>query len=255
MLVHSFSPPGRPADRWFEDFAAFAELFGVVAERGRVHPISVVGDVHLHLGWVSDVPHPLAAAPALGPRFDRAFAFARGLHADHRRKKTEIPYISHLMGVTSLVLEDGGGEDEAIAALLHDAVEDQGGQQTLGQIHQLFGEHVAAIVEACSDTDVTPKPPWRERKETYIAHLRDPELPIGTIRVSLADKLHNARAILFDLRAGHDVFSRFNARPDEVQWYYDALATTFVDLTDSPMADELRRLVDDIQRERGARQR
>ena len=154
--------------------------------------------------------------------------------------------MSHLMGVASLVLEDGGDEDEAIAALLHDAVENQGGQPTLGRIRQLFGERVARIVAACSDTDVTPKPPYRERKEAYVAHLRDPELPAGAIRVSLADKLHNARAILFDLRAGHDVFSRFTAGRADQRWYYDALATTFADISDSPMVAELRRVADEI---------
>ena len=184
--------------------------------------------------------------PPLGPRFDRAFAPVRELHAMQRRKGAEIPYISHLMGVASLVLEDGGDEDEAIAALLHDAVEDQGGKPTLARIRQLFGERVARIVAACSDTDVTPKPPWRERKEAYIAHLRDPDLPAGAIRVSLADKLHNARAILFDLRAGHDVFDRFSAGREEQRWYYDKLASTFADLADSPMVPELRRVVDDL---------
>jgi (p)ppGpp synthase/HD superfamily hydrolase len=136
----------------------------------------------------------MAAAPPLGPRFDRAFAFARELHADQPRKQTTIPYVSHLMGVASLVLEDGGDEDEAIAALLHDAVEDQGGQRTLARVRKLFGQRVALIVEACSDTDVAPKPPWQERKASYIAHLRDPETSSSAIRVSLADKLHNASA-------------------------------------------------------------
>ena len=130
--------------------------------------------------------------------------------------------------------------------MLHDAVEDQGGARTLGQIRQLFGTRVADIVEACSDTDETPKPPWRRRKEDYIAHLHDPELPPGTLRVSLADKLHNARAILFDLRAGQDVYSRFSAPHDQQQWYYDALATAFAELTDSPMVAELRRVVDEL---------
>ena len=150
------------------------------------------------------------------------------------------------MGVASLVLEDGGDEDEAVAALLHDAVEDQGGQQTLTRIAGLFGDRVAGIVAACSDTDATPKPPWRERKEAYIAHLRDPELPAGALRVSLADKLHNARAMLFDQRAGHDVFARFSAGRADQHWYYDALAATFGDLSDSPMVAELRRVVDEL---------
>jgi hypothetical protein len=242
MLVHSFSR----ADAWFEDFAAFAALYGATASKGSTLSVCDFDDVALHLGWVSDTPRPLDPAPPVGPRFDRAFALARELHGAHARKETEIPYISHLMGVASLVLEDGGDEDEAIAALLHDAVEDQGGQKTLGRIRQLFGERVAQIVAACSDTDVTPKPPWRERKEAYVAHLRSSELPAGAIRVSLADKLHNARAILFDLRAGHDVFARFSAGREDQHWYYDALAKTFAELTDSPMAAELRRVVDEL---------
>jgi len=182
----------------------------------------------------------------LGPRFDRAFALARELHANQVRKGTQIPYISHLMGVASLVLEDGGDEDEAIAALLHDAVEDQGGRRTLGRIREQFGERVAGLVEACSDTDEVPKPPWRTRKEAYIVHLRDPGLPAGAIRVSLADKLHNARAILFDLRAGHDVFASFNAGREDQGWYYGELADTFAELTAGPMAAELRRVVGEI---------
>lgn len=101
-------------------------------------------------------------------------------------------------------------------------------------------------MEACSDADRVPKPPWRERKERYIAHLHDDDLPDGALRVSLADKLHNARAILFDLEAGHDVFDRFNAKRAEVLWYYDALAEAFAELGGGPMAAELRRVVDSI---------
>lgn len=101
-------------------------------------------------------------------------------------------------------------------------------------------------MKACSDTDRVPKPPWRARKEAYIAHLHDDDLPDGTLRVSLADKLHNARAILFDLEAGHDVFDRFNAGRTEVLWYYTALAEAFAELSDSPMVAELRRVVDSI---------
>lgn len=196
---------------------------------------------------MSDTPRQLDTAPPVGPRFDRAFALASELHAAQRRKGTEIPYISHLMGVASLVLEDGGDEDEAIAALLHDAVEDQGGQATLGRIRRQFGKRVAAIVEACSDTDVRPKPEWHERKKAYIAHLHDPDLPAGTVRVSLADKLHNARAILFDLRAGRDVFDRFSAGREDQLWYYGALADAFAKVSDSPMVAELRRVVDELR--------
>jgi hypothetical protein len=251
MLVHSFSTPNPESrrDAWFEDFAAFAALYGVSATKGSIVRAGRLGDVTLHLGWVSDVPRlpdPRAAGVVLGARFDHAVALTRQLHACQLRKGTEIPYVSHLLGVASLVLEDGGDEDEAIAALLHDAVEDQGGEGALKQIEQLFGTHVAAIVQACSDTDVTPKPPWRQRKEAYIAHLRDPPLPAGTVRVSLADKLHNARAILFDLRAGHDVFARFSADRSQQAWYYSALVDTFAELTESPMVPELRRVVRDL---------
>jgi (p)ppGpp synthase/HD superfamily hydrolase len=185
-------------------------------------------------------------APAPGARLDEAFALARRLHAGQRRKGTDIPYLGHLMAVAAYVIEDGGDEDEVIAALLHDAVEDQGGAPTLALIRERFGPRVAAIVAACSDTDETPKPPWRDRKAAYLAHLRDPALPDGALRVSLADKLHNARAILADLRAGHDVFARFNAPREAQAWYYDALATTFTELAPGPMADELRRVVDAI---------
>jgi hypothetical protein len=242
MLVHSFSATGS----WFDDFADFAKLYDLSVGVGQIAPAREFQDVELHLGWVSDTPRPLDPTPPLGPRFDRALALARQLHSTQVRKGTEIPYISHLMGVASLVLEDRGDEDEAIAALLHDAVEDQGGQATLRRIRQLFGDRVARIVDACSDTDVVPKPPWRERKEAYLAHLKDPELPDGAIRVSLADKLHNARAILFDLRAGHDVFARFSAGPQDQHWYYDALATAFSEVTDSPMVEELRRVIDEL---------
>ena len=177
-------------------------------------------------------------------RFDHAFALARELHARQRRKQTDIPYVSHLMGVASLVLEDGGDEDEAIAALLHDAVEDQGGPATLAVIRERFGDRVAGIVQDCSDTDEVPKPPWRARKEAYIAHLATAS--DGALRVSLADKLHNARSILFDERAGHDVFARFHASREETLWYYRSLAEAFAARTDSPMVPELRRVVEEL---------
>lgn len=242
MLVHSFSPESR----WFEDFAAFAALYGASAEKDISVPVATLGGIALHLAWVSDAPPPERAQQTIGPRFDRAVMLARELHAGQPRKGTEIPYIAHLLGVASLVLEDGGGEDEAIAALLHDAVEDQGGPKALGRIRKEFGDTVAAIVEACSDTDKTPKPPWRERKEAYLAHLREPGLPAGTLRVSLADKLHNARAMLFDSRSDPQIFGRFSAGPDEQRWYYRALAETFAELRPGPMAEELQRVVDDL---------
>ncbi len=145
----------------------------------------------------------------LTERFEDALIFSTQLHARQLRKSSQVPYIAHLLGVTGLVLEDGGDEAEAIAALLHDAVEDQGGINTLDEIRKRYGSRVAEIVIAVSDAYQEPKPPWRERKEAYIAS-------IGTanpsaIRVSLADKVYNARATLMDIRQeGESGWSRFN---------------------------------------------
>jgi (p)ppGpp synthase/HD superfamily hydrolase len=190
---------------------------------------------------------------ALGDRFDRAITYAREHHVHQPRKGTAIPYIAHLLGVCSLVLEMEGGEDEAIAALLHDVIEDGGGVAAEQRIREEFGADVARIVRACSDADVTPKPPWRARKEAYIAaipHKRPDEL-----RVSLADKLHNARAIVLDLRThGEKVWERFNAGPEDQLWYYRSLADGFAarrsDLgaPAQPAADELARVVDEMAR-------
>ncbi|HET7569288.1 MAG TPA: HD domain-containing protein [Gammaproteobacteria bacterium] len=162
----------------------------------------------------------------LSKRFEEALTYAADLHQEQMRKGSGIPYISHLLAVCALVLEYGGSEDEAIAALLHDAVEDQGGQSTLEEIRQRFGENVAAIVEACSDTDVVPKPPWRARKEAYLKHLET--APSSVILVSAADKLHNARSILTDYRQqGEALWSRFNVGRDGQIWYYQQLTSVF----------------------------
>ncbi len=134
----------------------------------------------------------------LSPRFESALSYAAVIHAHQQRKGTGIPYLAHLLAVTSIALEHGATEDEAIAALLHDAGEDAGGRGRIEDIRQRFGDAVADIVQGCTDTEVTPKPPWRKRKEDYIAHLADASP--STLLVSAADKLHNARAILSDLR-------------------------------------------------------
>ena len=192
---------------------------------------------------------PARPATKLEPRFLEAVGQASRHHADQFRKGTQIPYLAHLLSVAALVMEDGGSEDEAIAALLHDAVEDAGGKPTLEAIRQQFGDEVATIVEACSDTDVIPKPPWRERKEAYLAHLQDPKTPRSVLRVSLADKLHNARAILSDYRQmGDDLWSRFNTKSGEDQlWYYRSLADIFCSRLPGALADELERTVRDIE--------
>jgi (p)ppGpp synthase/HD superfamily hydrolase len=183
----------------------------------------------------------------LTPRFEEAFSYAHHLHASQKRKGTEIPYIAHLMSVSAMVIEDGGDEDQAIAGLLHDAVEDQGGQATLEEIRRRFGERVATIVESCTDADVIPKPPWRQRKEAYIAHVRT--APPEVRRVSSADKLHNARAILADFRReGDRLWERFNGGRDGTLWYYRALVQAFREAGPSQIVEELDRVVSELER-------
>lgn len=167
--------------------------------------------------------------PLLGERFTEALTLAATLHRAQLRKGTGVPYVSHLMSVCALVLEDGGGEDEAVAALLHDALEDQAHQIGADKIERRFGPAVREIVEACTDTppdhEGEEKPAWRPRKEAYVAHLRAGG---PSFRVSLADKVHNARSILRDLEVhGPEVWSRFTGRRDGTLWYYRALAAAF----------------------------
>lgn len=179
----------------------------------------------------------------LGARFDDALVYASEAHRAQRRKGTETPYIAHLLGVASIAIEQGADEDQAIAALLHDAVEDQGGSDRLEDIRARYGERVAAIVADCTDTDVMPKPPWRARKEAYVASLE--VKPADSLFVSLADKLHNAGAILTDLHAhGDEVWDRFTGGKAGTLWYYDALAEAFVRRCPGPASSALRRLVD-----------
>jgi (p)ppGpp synthase/HD superfamily hydrolase len=167
----------------------------------------------------------------LGPRFQRAFQFAAEKHARQLRKASTIPYIAHLMGVASLVLEAGGDEDLAIAALLHDVVEDCGGAPMLREVRRRFGSRVAKVVDGCTDADTLPKPPWRERKETYIRHLKNADA--DTRLVSAADKLNNVRSILSDYReTGELVWARFNGGRDGTLWYYRTLRDEF--LRDKP---------------------
>jgi (p)ppGpp synthase/HD superfamily hydrolase len=163
----------------------------------------------------------------LGARFERAFLFASRKHAGQTRKASTIPYIAHLMGVASLVLEAGGDEDLAIAALLHDVVEDCGGAPMLKEVERRFGKRVARVVVGCTDADTVPKPPWRERKESYIRRLK--KEPADTQLVSAADKLNNIRSIISDYRAiGESVWSRFNGRRDGTLWYYRTLRDVFL---------------------------
>ncbi len=186
----------------------------------------------------------------LTPRFDEAFRYAHEVHVTQTRKGTGSPYVSHLMGVTSLVLDDGGNEDEAIAALLHDAAEDHGGRERLEDIRVRFGDTVAKIVEDCTDSWTEPKEPWLERKQAYIQHARHLSGP--SLRVSAADKVHNAYAILRDLRnVGERVFERFHATPDDVVAYYESLVRAYREAGGGLLVDELDRIVRGIQREMG----
>jgi (p)ppGpp synthase/HD superfamily hydrolase len=156
-----------------------------------------------------------------GSRFDQALDYALELHQDQTRKGSSTPYLAHLMSTAALVLQFGGSEDQAVAALLHDAAEDQGGEATLAAIEHRFGSAVASMVRACSDTFATPKPPWRERKVLYIKTIpvKDP----AALLVSACDKLDNARAIAIDLRTdGVETLKRFRGGLESI-WYYRAV--------------------------------
>jgi len=181
----------------------------------------------------------------LGRRFEQALVFASQKHAGQTRKKTAAPYISHLLIVAGLVLEAGGDEDLAIAALLHDVVEDCGGAPMLKEIRRRFGKRVAHVVDGCTDTDVTPKPPWRKRKEDYLKHLRTADA--DTRLVSAADKLHNARSVLTDYRAiGESVWERFAGQRAGTLWYYRALAREFRRRKSNRIIAELTRAVREL---------
>ncbi len=182
----------------------------------------------------------------LGPRFLRAFEFAAGKHAGQTRKASTIPYIAHLMGVASLVLEAGGDEDLAIAALLHDVVEDCGGAPMLKEIRRRFGNRVAKVVDGCTDADSYPKPPWRERKEKYIRHLKHADA--DTRLVSAADKLNNVRSILSDYRVvGESVWSRFSGGREGTLWYYRTLLDEFLRRPPNRITRDLKLAVKELE--------
>jgi len=178
----------------------------------------------------------------LSSKFESALIFATKLHATQTRKGNDVPYISHLMAVSGLVLEAGGTEDEAIAALLHDAAEDQGGKKMLKRIRSHYGDAVAEIVDQCTDAYSKPKPPWRKRKEKYIADI--PHKTPSARLVSLADKVHNAQAILRDYKVvGEELWDRFNGTKENTLWYYRELAEKFKENMKSPLVSELDQIV------------
>jgi len=184
----------------------------------------------------------------LSPKFDEALAYATRAHCDQTRKGTCVPYIAHVIAVAAIALEYGATETEAIAALLHDVVEDCGGAPRLEEIREKFGDAVAKIVAGCTDTDQIPKPPWRLRKENYVAHLASADA--STLLVSASDKLHNARSILRDVRRdGDKAFDRFKGKKDGTLWYYRALVSEFRKHRESnlELIDELDRVVAEIE--------
>ena len=194
---------------------------------------------------MTDDPNPLPTSP----RFVTALNYATSLHTESR-KGTTIPYISHLYSVAALVMESDGSEEEVIAALLHDAVEDHGGPKTLEKIRSEYGEEVAKIVDGCTD-DAPPegkeKRPWRKRKEEYIAHIASASDSVRL--VSNADKLHNARCILRDYRdIGEAIWDRFTGKKEGSLWYYRALADAFLANPADPfLAEELNRVVSELE--------
>jgi len=174
--------------------------------------------------------------------------YATRAHDNQMRKKTGIPFVAHILGVTAIALEYGANETEGIGALLHDTVEDCGGEERLRDIREKFGDGVARIVDGCTDTYETRKPPWLERKQAYIEHLKSSD---GSTRlVSASDKLHNTRAILAELRRhGLEVFERFAGKKEGTVWYYRTLVTAFRQHGDhSDLIDELDRVVSEIEK-------
>jgi len=186
------------------------------------------------------------ASLQLGPRFTEAFLYAAEKHATQTRKRTDVPYISHLMAVAALVLEAGGGEDEAVAALLHDVVEDCGGMPVLEEVRRRFGNRVADIVQGCTDAYTIPKPEWKKRKLDYLDTLRRASDDVRL--VSAADKLHNVRTILADYRReGDAVWDRFSGRRDGTLWYYRAVLDVLREGTPNRLIDELQRVVTELE--------
>lgn len=182
----------------------------------------------------------------LTDRYRDALGFAFDLHRSQARKASGVPYVAHVIGVSSLVMEYGGDEDEAIGGLLHDAVEDQGGAPMLETIRRRFGDSVAEIVSGCSDSMGEPRPPWRARKERYLEHLRAASRSVKL--VSSCDKLYNARTIVADLkREGDSVWQRFTGGKDGTLWYYRSLANLLSGNENVPPAAELQSVVEELE--------
>jgi (p)ppGpp synthase/HD superfamily hydrolase len=185
-------------------------------------------------------------AEELGERFVDALGYATRVHSGQLRGSDGQPYVAHLLRVTGLVIQDGGSEDEAIAALLHDAVEDQGGLERLKDIRGRYGNVVADIVDECTDSYGDPRPPWRRRKEAYIDGLE--EASPGAVLVSLADKLDNTRSVIRGYRLrGDEMWGQTGKTAPDVRWYYGTLADRFSELRPGPLADELSRTAEELE--------
>jgi (p)ppGpp synthase/HD superfamily hydrolase len=181
-----------------------------------------------------------------GEKFEEALLYATRLHRDQPRKGTDTPYVTHLLAVAAIVGENGGTEDETIAALLHDAPEDRGGRERLEDIRARFGDEVAEIVDGCTDTYEDPKPAWRPRKEAYVEHVAT--APPSVRLVSAADKLHNAQTILADLRVvGDELWTRFTGGKEGTLWYYRALVEAYTRTGSNAIVEELDRVVREIE--------
>jgi (p)ppGpp synthase/HD superfamily hydrolase len=184
---------------------------------------------------------------SLSDRFSKALVYAAELHARQRRKVSGVPYVAHLLRVAGIALGYGADEDEAIAALLHDAVEDQGGARTREKIRRRFGDRVVEIIDGCTDTDQDPKPPWRRRKAAYLARLKNASPSVRL--VSASDKLDNARSLLISYRwLGEWLWEKFSGGRDGVLWYYRSVVDTLKQADTNPLVDELDRVVSEIER-------
>jgi hypothetical protein len=244
--------PDRPPTQISSYYAVFDEKARFIGGKGyynRGEPVPVER-IEAYRHWRERKRTRMTAQRSLleqPGRLEKAFAEACDLHRAQCRKGTTIPYVSHLMSVAALVLENGGDEDEVIAALLHDAAEDQGGKKTLERIRQQFGDRVAGIVDGCTDTYEDPKPPWKARKEAYLRHL--PVAPHSVRLVAAADKLHNARCVLADYRAiGEELWERFKRPRKDTLWYHRAVTDALKKAGSNPLVEELDRVVTELER-------
>jgi (p)ppGpp synthase/HD superfamily hydrolase len=194
----------------------------------------------------------VSPGPFYGPKVGEALKLAADAFAPRARKGSGVPYLTHLLAVATLVMEHGGDEDQIVAAVLHDYLEDIPGASA-EELESAFGARVAGIVRALSDaTDATNKAPWKPRKLSYLAHLRGESADVKL--VSAADKLHNARSIVEDhRRMGDEVFARFTASREETLWYYREVVLALADGFAHPLLDELRRAVRELHDATGAK--